>query len=313
MNFKKPKFWDYQKPNFVSFLVSPLTIPLRINNLLLDFKTKKKLNIKTICVGNIYIGGTGKTPTTIKLFDILNNMNLKVVTGKKFYSEHYDEKTILEKKTKLISAKSRREILKNAINQKSDLVIFDDGLQDNKIDYDIKVVCFDGRNWIGNGCLIPSGPLREKLSSIKKYDAIFLKDAENDTDNILEILKKYSSKIKVFKSKSIPLNLEKFNLRDKFIAFSGIGNPKNFSNILLQNKFNIVEEFIFADHHEYSTNELKKIKEKAKLINANIITTEKDYFRISEKDRSGIDYLEIDLKIEHEKDLINFLKTKLYE
>ena len=66
-----------------------------------------------------------------------------------------------QKKTKLISAKSRREILKNAINQKIDLVIFDDGLQDNKIDYDIKVVCFDGRNWIGNGCLIPSGPLRE--------------------------------------------------------------------------------------------------------------------------------------------------------
>ena len=98
MNFKKPKFWDYQKPNFVSFLVSPLTIPLRINNFLLNFKTKKKLNIKTICVGNIYIGGTGKTPTTIKLFDMLNNMNLKVVTGKKFYSEHYDEKTILEKK-----------------------------------------------------------------------------------------------------------------------------------------------------------------------------------------------------------------------
>ena len=136
----------------------------------------------------------------------------------------------------------------------------------------------------------------------------FLKDAENDTDNILEILKKYSSEIKVFKTKSIPLNLEKFNLRNKFIAFSGIGNPQNFSNILLQNKFNIVEEFIFADHHEYSTNELKKIKEKAKLINADIITTEKDYFRISEKDRSGIDYLEIDLKIEHEKDLINFLK-----
>ena len=65
--------------------------------------------------------------------------------------------------------------MKNAINQKIDLVIFDDGLQDNKIDYDIKVVCFDGRNWIGNGCLIPSGPLREKLSSIKKYDAIFSK------------------------------------------------------------------------------------------------------------------------------------------
>ena len=83
MNFKKPKFWDLQKPNILSFILLPFTIILKINNFLLNLKKESDYNIKTICVGNIYVGGTGKTPSTIKLYDILKNNNFKVSTGKK--------------------------------------------------------------------------------------------------------------------------------------------------------------------------------------------------------------------------------------
>ncbi len=73
----KPKFWDYKKPNFLSYLFLILTIPLRLNNLLLKFKPKKEFqNVKTICIGNIYLGGTGKTPTTIKLYELLKKKKL---------------------------------------------------------------------------------------------------------------------------------------------------------------------------------------------------------------------------------------------
>ena len=84
MNFKKPKFWDKKKPNFISYLLFPLTLFISISNLFLRFKSKKKnKKIKSICVGNIYLGGTGKTPTTIAIFEILKRLGLKVSTAKK--------------------------------------------------------------------------------------------------------------------------------------------------------------------------------------------------------------------------------------
>ena len=101
--FIKPKFWDLKKPIFLSYLLLPFTIPIMVNNFLLKFKTKKKFqNIKTICVGNIYVGGTGKTPTTVKLYSLLKKINPNICTAKKYYSSQFDEHLILNKKTKFI-------------------------------------------------------------------------------------------------------------------------------------------------------------------------------------------------------------------
>jgi tetraacyldisaccharide 4'-kinase len=100
MFLKKPKFWDETQITFLSILLFPFTIPLIVNNFLskLFLKPKPK-NIFTICVGNIYIGGTGKTPLTIKLYQIIKSINNKVVTAKKFSKNHLDEIKILEKKS----------------------------------------------------------------------------------------------------------------------------------------------------------------------------------------------------------------------
>ena len=261
MRFKKPKFWDLKKPNFISKLLLPFTLPIIINNILLNFKSKKKIqNIKTICIGNIYIGGTGKTPTTIKLYKILKNMKFNVVTAKKNYTNQKDEKIILQNKTNFISDKTRKKIIKQAIYNKNDLIIFDDGLQDKNVNYDIQLVCFDFNNWIGNGCLIPAGPLREKLDSLKKYDGIFLKNTAHKDENINNLIKNYNSNIEIFNTHYEIVNLDRFSKSNKYLIFSGIGNPNDFKNILIQNNINIVDEMIFPDHYMYNEKDINLIK-----------------------------------------------------
>ena len=73
MNLRKPKFWDFKKPNFLAYLLLPLTLIVRVNIFISKLYPKRKFNkIRTICIGNIYIGGTGKTPITLKLYQLLN-------------------------------------------------------------------------------------------------------------------------------------------------------------------------------------------------------------------------------------------------
>ena len=314
MIFKKPKFWDLKKPNLISLFLLPLTLPIIINNYFLNFKSKtKNKSIKTICVGNIYLGGTGKTPTTIKLYNILNDLKLNVITGKKFYTSQLDERIILKKNTRLISEKTRKKIIKQAILDQQKIIIFDDGLQDKSISYDLEIVCFDMENFVGNGCLIPSGPLREKLSSLKKYDCVFLKSDNDIAPEQLNYIKKYNSNIKIFETHFEISNLNKFNLSQNYLIFSGIGNSQSFKNILIKNKFKVIDEIVFPDHYEYKKDEIDNIINRAKDINAKIITTEKDFVKISNLDFDLIDFIEIKLKIKDEKNLIDFLKIKIYE
>ena len=309
----KPKFWDLKKPNFLSYLLLPLTIPIRINNLFLKIKSKKKYKeVKTICLGNIYIGGTGKTPTTIKLYELLKD-KFKIITAKKQYLKQRDEQIILKKRTKFLSAKDRIDIINTGIENKTELILFDDGLQERKIDYDLKFVCFDAERWIGNGFLIPSGPLRENLNSLKKYDAIFLKNINSNIDRIVNMIKEYNYDIPVFLTKFKITNLDNFKLSEKYLIFSGIGAPQNFKNLLLSENFNIVKELIFPDHHKYDEKDIHKIKSIALKLKAKIITTEKDFVKIPDELNNDLNFLKVDILIKDEKKLINFILEKINE
>lgn len=315
MKFKKPNFWDLKKPNLVSYILLPFTLPVIINNFFLKFKSVKKNKlIITVCVGNIYLGGTGKTPTVVKIYQILKNLKLDVSTAKKFYSSEYDEQVLLKNKTHFLTSNTRKKIIDMAIKNQKKVVIFDDGLQDKNLKYDLQFVCFDADNFIGNGFLIPSGPLREKLDSLKKYDCVFIKNNNKEKiDNQTSIIKSFNPDIKIFETSFEIKNLNKFNLDENFLIFSGIGNPSSFKKILIKNKFKIVEEIIFADHYNYSRREILKIIDYSKKINAKIITTEKDFVKIKKFNLEDISFVEVNLLIKNEEDLIEFLKNKINE
>jgi tetraacyldisaccharide 4'-kinase len=308
MKLKKPSFWNLTNPNFLSYLLIPFSLPIILRNFLFKFlKKKKSSNIKTICVGNIYLGGTGKTPLTIKISQILKQEGIKVATIKKNYSNQKDEQLLLKQKTSLIIADSRNDAIKQGISEKYDILVFDDGLQETKIDYDIKLVCFKSKIWIGNGQLIPSGPMREKISSLKRFDAVFLNGSSSNFEKIKKQIKNISLDIKIFKSFYKILNIQSYDLESKYLIFSGIGDPSSFKDILVENKFNVVREMVFPDHYNYNLNDLEKIQNIAKNENLKIITTEKDFMKIPEKFKKEIDFLAIDLIIKDEKKLIELL------
>ncbi len=308
----KPKFWDVEKPSYLSYLLLPFTVPIIINNYFLSLKKiKNNKKIKTICLGNIYVGGTAKTPLTIKLSQILRKLNFKTATIKKFYKNQIDEQKLLNTKSKLYCKKKRVDALNEAIKDNVEVAIFDDGLQDSHLNYDLSFVCFNNVNWIGNGFLIPSGPLREKLKSILKYDAIFLNGNEEDNSKIKNSIRKIDSNIKIFETFYHPVNDHKLNIKDKYLIFSGIANPDSFKKTLLKKKFNIVKEINFPDHYQYKKKDIEKIKLFAKNLEAKIITTEKDFVKIPKEYLNNINFLEIDLIIKQEDELISFIKSKI--
>ena len=313
MKIKKPKFWDYNKPNIISYILWPLSFFLQfLSNLKLLIVSKKKFKeIKTICVGNIYVGGTGKTSLSLMIYDILLKNKIKTCFIKKYYSDQKDEQKILENKGKLFNFSKRELSLEKAIKENYDVAIFDDGLQDKSIEYDLSFVCFNNLNFIGNGLTMPSGPLRESFKNIKKYKYIFLNGNMENIKNIREKILETNSNAKIFEAKYIPMNIKEFDLNEKYLVFSGIGNHKTFLSMLKNNKMIINKDIEFPDHYNYSEKDLKNILKISKDNNLKILTTEKDFFRINIK-LNEIKFIKSKLEISNEKDLINIL-SKLYE
>ena len=307
MYFKKPKFW--KTTNFLSILLLPFSLITLIISEFKNFLPKKNFKIKTICVGNITVGGTGKTSLCITINDILKK-SLKTVFIKKFYLEQIDEQKLLKSKGYLICKNSRIISLKTAQKNGCDVAIMDDGLQQKNIKKNISIACFNSSETIGNRFLIPSGPLRERLYSIKNVNAVILNGEKRNLEFEAE-LKKINNKLKFFYGKYEPTNLNKFDRKKKYLVFSGLGNPEEFERTLKKNKFNIKKNIVFPDHYNYKKKDIVKINKVAKTQKLNIITTEKDYLRINKKFRKNIFFLKVNLKISDTKYFSNFLLENL--
>ncbi len=302
MNLIKPNFW--KNNNLIVFLIWPLTLITRLFILIKNNKIAYKAKINCICVGNIYLGGTGKTPLVIKLNEILKK-KYKIFTIKKNHKDQIDEQKLLKKKTNLIISKSRVEGIKRLEKNKKNIVIFDDGLQDKSISYKIKIVCFSSISGVGNGKLIPAGPLREDLSELINYDAVFINGKKNKY--LINKIKKYNKNIKIFSGRYILKNKKDFNLKSKYLAFCGIGTPENFFNLLNENKIKIKESIIFPDHFNYKSSDINKIKKLAIKKNLKIITTEKDYVKINKFKNIKVKFANIDLHIDKKTNFKKFL------
>jgi len=304
MRLNKPKFWD-TKNNFTSILLFPLSLIVLIFIYIKKKITKAiKFNIPIICVGNIYIGGTGKTPTSIFLVKELVRLGKNPVILRKFYRSHKDEHNLIKKKvSNLILSENRIDGIRKAEREKYDSVILDDGYQDYKIQKDLSILCFNQNQLVGNGLVLPSGPLRESLNSIVSAQIILINGKKNEAfeKKILNINKN----LEIFYSSYKPENIDQFKNK-KLLAIAGIGNPDNFFQLIEENGLNINKKLVFPDHYEFNKTEIQKIKNEARDNNYQIIMTEKDYFKIKESDIDNMEYLKVSLEI---TDKEKFIKT----
>ena len=308
MKLDKPKFWDY-KYNFLTIILLPISYLVLIF-IFLKKKLKKEIKFKipVICIGNIYIGGTGKTPTSIFLAKELNKLGKKTAIVRKFYKNHKDEHKLIKNSFKdLILTKKRSQGIIEA-EKNYNTVILDDGFQEYKIFKNLNIICFNSNQLAGNEHVLPAGPLRESLDNLTRAQIILINGSKNK--KFEEKLLSFNRNLSIFYSNYKPKNLEQFKNK-KLLAFAGIGSPNNFFNLLNHYGLKMEKQLIFPDHYVFSPNEVSRIVEEAKNKNLEIITTEKDYYKIEDYGIKEIQFLKVDLEIDDKEKLLREIQKYL--
>ncbi len=319
-----PKFW-YVKKSIYPLLLTPFSCLWEYgSNIRAKRKNRKIIDIPIICIGNIVAGGAGKTPSVLALLEILlplkmnlhviykgykikNKSTLKVDRNVHDHLEVGDEPLFLSKKTTTWVTNNRLEAIKEVSKDNADLIILDDGLQDTSVYKDLSVLVFNKEQAIGNGKIIPSGPMRESLTNaFNKSDCVFIIDDKNKDIgiNFPSYLEKiYFETIMLTSSYNIIKN-------KKIIAFSGIAQPIKFKSILKRYGAKIIYFKEFPDHYVYKRKEIENILNFCNKKNAICVTTEKDYIRIPQDLKNKIFPIYIKLKIKNKINLTNLIQKK---
>ncbi len=318
MNLKyKKNFW-YQN-DFKSKLISNLLLPLSfvwiiINELKRKLIVPYKSNIKVVCVGNLNIGGTGKTPLCIMIYDYLQKLGFNpifltsgykskiktpVKLNKYSHSNQFgDEAVMLGKIGPTVISKSRIEGLKFIENFKNtyDIIIMDDGFQNYRIFKNLVFLAIDRKFGFGNNRCLPAGPLRQSFSSCKKLIDSIILTGNHHNHNFRFNVPTFETFIKIKKKPSDEKN---------YLAFSGLGNNEKFFDTLKSVNTSVIKKISFPDHFTYNNTIIEEILKIAKKLNLNVITTEKDFVKINKKYHDFIEYLPITTKLS-EKEISNF-------
>ena len=307
MKFKKPKFWN--NINFLSICLLPLSlITIIFNNLKTYIITGFRFDIPIICVGNIFIGGTGKTPLSIYIYNLLKKKRYRPAIVRKYYNSHLDEINLTKSKVKQFFYDRKRTLSISKAEAKKNDIIMDDGLQDVSVIKDLNIICFNSFDLVGNGFLLPAGPLREQLHNIENYQIAIINGKRNIAFE--KKLKSISNNIEIYQSKYIIKDLKRLRGK-KILAFAGIGNPENFFDLLRDNGLKVKKEISFPDHYNYTKKEIENLISKAKDEALTLLTTEKDFFRIKKSGIKSINYVSVELKITNnksfEKELLKYL------
>ena len=326
INLKYPNFWS--KKNWLSSIrVFFSYIYIFLGFVRTQTTRKIRLPQKIICVGNITLGGSGKTQIVAWLAQKLIQKNISFVIVTKAYKSRLakvklvektdtakevgDESVMLRKYGSVIAAKKINYALPLIQQMNPEIVILDDGMQNPVLQKNLQILTIDSLNGIGNNRIFPAGPLRESLKSgLAKSDLIFMIGNNKCKDSSL--IGNISLSQKPYFAAAIKLK-ENLDKDIEYIAFAGIGNPEKFYSLLLENNLKIKQYMSFGDHHNYSDEEVKKLIDLAKLNNASLITTEKDYVKLANKYKELVICARVGLEFENEQKCIDLVYEKLFQ
>lgn len=308
----------------LSYAFAALT---RIRNYLFDQKvlTVHTVDRPVISVGNITMGGVGKTPLVVQIAQYIKKQGFTPAVLIRGYME--DKTAVKSDEAMLIKAQlpdidvleggDRYQSVQRHLEKKScDVFIMDDGFQHRRLHRDLDIVAIDSTNPFGNRKLIPRGILRESLTALKRANSVVLTRTDvcdASLEQLHQDIHVYNPKISVFDSQHRPTHFKSLDgaksfeldhLRNKrVLAFCGIGNPEAFKSTLNQLHIDVAEFLVYIDHHSYVVDDLNKIIQLAQQNKLEyIVTTQKDIVKVRELNMRvpevvKIIYLDISLKL----------------
>ena len=318
MSIKTPKFW--RKKNLISLILLPLTeVYWLVFNILWKLKEPKKIaGIKVVCIGNLTLGGAGKTPTAIAIGKALKDKGInfaylssgykgsaKDFCEVKIDSDHEivgDEPILLSAVAPTFVCSDRYEALKQLKDLGYELAILDDGMQDNNVQKDFLLAVVDGKTKFGNGFLFPAGPLRQTIrSGFAAADKIIV---VGEVDEYLRAkMEKYSVLPKLVMVTASSPDVKKYEGK-KLFAFCGLGYPEKFFSFLSAINLNVVRKKAFVDHYNYKNSDLDSLLKRAQKEGLELVTTKKDWIKFNEQYRQKINFFDIDFAFDKESEII---------
>jgi len=325
MPIKTPHFWT--ELSWQSVILFPVSYIWRFGH----YAQQKILNTKeteipVICVGNLTVGGSGKTPVVITLCRFLSGIgkSTSILTrgfggkekGPIFVSTNLhqsldvgDEPLMMANSLDVCVSRNRPLGANHILDKKKyDCIVMDDGLQNPTLKKDLNIAVFDGKYGIGNGFLLPAGPMRQKLEvGIQNIDLVIF-NGKDETG----LGQKIPPHIPIFTGELQPDEeiVEKMKNR-RVYGFAGIGNPPRFFKTLNDIGTDLVGEAHFADHHPYTDADLTQLYEEAMQSGAELVTTQKDWMRLPTDWRDRV--LTVPVRIHFSADdtikIVSFLET----
>ena len=314
---KAPQFW-YEPNTWKAKFLYPLGYFYNLLTLLRGKLAKpQSYSCLTICIGNLNVGGTGKTPTTIALAQHFLKKGLQVHVVSRGYKGKFqgtflvdpqkhksdevgDEPLLMSEFTSVWVSNKRKNGIAAAENAGAQIVLLDDGFQDPSFHKDFSLIVVDGEKGFGNKKCMPAGPLRENIvQGFKRADALVI------VGQRIYKFDTFPTHLKIIHSTLKPIETGMNWKEGKYLAFAGIADPSKFFKTLRSLGANLIDCVALSDHQNLDGQVLKRLERKANLAHAQLVTTEKDAVRLSKTFRKKVLSLPVRIEFDDKNELEN--------